>query len=133
MVWHHLHDERFRALVELSEEYADGRTTISKLVWAARPLFEVVRLPFPQVLIEPPASANAAALIVGQDSISTHMDQVLKLTQISAAPCTFPQGSEDLSQPYPAALQAHRRRVQSGLRPHSSEAKETAAQWLAGS
>jgi hypothetical protein len=111
LVWHHVGDARLRALVELSEGYADGRTSVQSLAVAAAPLFEVIRVPFERLLIEPSLAASAAAFVVGQQSISMHMSQVLQLTQTSAVPFIERGGSEGPMQPDNDAQQAHTRHI----------------------
>lgn len=116
LVWHHLSDARLRALVELSEEFADGRATVQELVQAAAPFFEITRVPFEKLLIDPSLAANVAAYVVGQQHISMHIDRVLKLTQTSAVPCIERGSSDGPGQPDLGAQRVHACRVADLLR-----------------
>ena len=111
-VWHNLRDERFRALVELSEDYADGRATAEQLDLTARHLFEVAsRTNFLLVLTEPPVSAMAAAMSVGNRNISMCLEGALKNSLLSAAPCILMPAHEGPSQPDAEAQLAHSRHL----------------------
>ena len=109
--WHHIGDARLRALVEVSEAYADGRASAGELAQAVAPLFEAIRAPFERLLVDPPMAASAAAYIVGQNSISMHMNLLLKLTQTSAVPYIDRGSPDGPGQPDLDAQRAHARRV----------------------
>ena len=99
-VWHNLRDERFRVFVELSEDYADGRATAEQLDLTARHLFEVAsRTNFLLVLTEPPVSAMAAAMSVGNRNISMCLEGARKNSLLSAAPCILRPNEEGPSHP----------------------------------
>lgn len=111
-VWHNLRDERFRALVELSEDYADGRATAEQLDLTARHLFEVAsRTNFLLVLVEPPISAMAAAMSVGNRNIPMCLEGAWKNSLLSAAPCILRPNEEGPSRPDGEVQLAHSRRV----------------------
>ena len=111
-VWHNLRDERFRALVEISEEYADGRATGERLDRVAKALFEVTsRSTFSEVLAESPLSAMVAARGVGNRTASMCVAEALKYSQLSSAPGVRPGGAGTVLQFDPEAKATHARRV----------------------
>jgi hypothetical protein len=107
-VWHHLQDERFRAMVELGEEYADGRATVEQLEGAERVASAVLRdMDFSRFLREPPLSAMAAARSVGNRTIAERFYEAMRYSLLSAAPY-IPLHS---FAPDPEAKKAHTRHI----------------------
>ncbi len=107
-VWHNLRDERFRALVELSEDFADGRESVELLDQMAKHLFEVAtRTNFLLVLVEPPVSAMAAAMSVGNRNLAMCLDGARKNALLSAAPCIMDPTEHGTSRPDAETQLAH--------------------------
>ena len=111
-VWHNLQDERFRAMVELAEEYADGRATFERLQQADKVLFEVIsQMNFSQILTKPALPAMVAARSVGNRTVDERFYEAMRYTLLSAAPC-IPSGTSDaFAQPDPGSKTAHTRHL----------------------
>ena len=110
-VWHNLRDDPSRALVELAEEFADGRTTIDRLDGAAKNLFAVTsKLTFSAILTEPALAAMTAARSVAFRTASVWIEVGIKYSLLSAAPC-LPGKDLALANQDPEAKATHARRV----------------------
>jgi hypothetical protein len=105
-VWHNLRDERLRAIVELSEEVADGRASLERLERATGPLTRSV-LDFSSVLTDPSVAAMAAAYQLGRGA--SFINQAIALTLLSAAPCVPTGTPTGPTPPDPEAQKAHAR------------------------
>ena len=111
-IWHNLHDERFRTLVELSEALADGRATIEQVDQAGRNVHQIdSQIEFPRVLFEPPLSAMVAAMSVCDHNVTVGFSQALKFSLLSYAPCCKDQVTGWPNEPEPTRLNVQARHL----------------------